>query len=114
MSTDKSWHLSKTVPVTLIFALLMQTAAAIWWAGGVNNRVESLEKKLTSIDTGLEQENLRQWARIDSVESLASRVETQSRVSTAILERLENQVTDLRDGIKETNRLLRESLGGNP
>lgn len=110
MTTDNSWHLSKGVPISLIFAIFMQTALAIWWASSVNNRVESLEIKLTDISDDLAQENLRQWARINSAESLAETAINNGRVTAAILERLEKQVSALRDEVKETNRLLRDSV----
>jgi hypothetical protein len=43
---DKHWHLDKRVPLALIFAILVQTGAALWWAAGVNARVEQLERQV--------------------------------------------------------------------
>ncbi len=45
---DKHWHLDKRVPLVLIFAILVQTGAALWWAAGVNARVEQLERQVIS------------------------------------------------------------------
>jgi hypothetical protein len=36
------------VPLVLIFAILVQTGAALWWAAGVNARVEQLERQVIS------------------------------------------------------------------
>lgn len=108
MSSDNQWHLSKSVPITLILALVLQSCAAVWWASSIDNKVSSLEEKLTDIDSSLNEENLRQWSRINSAEDLARQSMNQDRVTTAILERLEVQVADLREEIKETNDLLRE------
>jgi hypothetical protein len=40
-----SWHLDKRVPVALIFTIAIQTGAIIWWAAGINARVEHLERQ---------------------------------------------------------------------
>jgi len=32
---NNHWHLNKSVPVAIIFAILMQTAGALWWASKV-------------------------------------------------------------------------------
>ena len=47
MMTDEphnsSWHLSKTVPISVIFAILFQTAAILIWAVRIDARVSVLE-----------------------------------------------------------------------
>lgn len=43
---NKHWHLDKKVPIALIFTILAQTGAALWWAAGVNARVEQLERQV--------------------------------------------------------------------
>ena len=40
---DAHWHLDKRVPVAIIFTLLMQTAAALLWAGSTSERLAQLE-----------------------------------------------------------------------
>jgi len=45
---DTHWHFDKRVPLALIFAILVQTGAALWWAAGVNARVEQLERQVIS------------------------------------------------------------------
>ena len=37
------WHLDKSVPIGLIAAILLQTAAAIWWSATISARVDQLE-----------------------------------------------------------------------
>lgn len=74
----EQWHLDKKVPVALITALIIQTAAAIWWASGVEARVKVLEAQLitfapqperlarveTKIETVLQNiAELRMWLR---------------------------------------------------
>lgn len=38
------WHLDKRVPVALIVAIIVQTAAAIWFAANLDGRVAVLER----------------------------------------------------------------------
>lgn len=40
------WHLDKRVPLALIATLFLQTAGIVWWASGINTRVESLEASM--------------------------------------------------------------------
>lgn len=45
-SSDRSWHLDRKVPVSLIVALTLQTAGVFWWAASANERLNSLEQKV--------------------------------------------------------------------
>ena len=86
MSED-SWHLSKSVPITLIFGLLVQGAAIVWTVSMMMSDIEanrddiiSLQQRISSIETSV-QEQAISLARIDenikairsSVEKMASR-----------------------------------------
>jgi hypothetical protein len=51
---DTRWHLDKRVPLALLFAILVQTGAALWWAAGVNARVEQLERQVISAAPNVE------------------------------------------------------------
>ena len=46
---DKQWHLDRRVPLALIAMIAAQTFAALWWASGLNTRVEFLERQYVSI-----------------------------------------------------------------
>ena len=39
--SEESWHLSKSVPLTLIFAIGMQTLALIWFVATLRNDVNN-------------------------------------------------------------------------
>ena len=39
-STNDSWHLSKSVPITLIFGLLVQAGAIVWTASMMMSDIE--------------------------------------------------------------------------
>ena len=52
--TTEAWHLSKTVPVTLVFAIAMQTVALIWFVASLNNAVESNKVSIIKLETKTE------------------------------------------------------------
>lgn len=58
-STDDSWHLSKSVPLTLIFAIACQTVALIWFVAQMSSDVEETKRDLIRLET-----------RTDSLESI--------------------------------------------
>ena len=37
---NSSWHLSKSVPVTFIFAIVCQTVALVWYVSSLDSSVE--------------------------------------------------------------------------
>jgi hypothetical protein len=63
--TREQWHLDKKVPVAMIIGLGAQTLAAVWWAAGVNGRVEALERQVMTYGPVAERV-LRIEGKIDS------------------------------------------------
>ena len=59
MNQNEPWHLSRSVPVSLIFAIVCQTVALIWFVASLSNEVE--QNKLA---------NIKQDAKIDSLEKI--------------------------------------------
>ena len=49
MSED-SWHLSKSVPITLIFGLLVQGAAIVWTVSMMMSDIEANREDIVSIE----------------------------------------------------------------
>jgi cell division protein FtsB len=41
---ERNWHVDRTIPLALILAIGAQTGTAIWWARGLEARVDDLEK----------------------------------------------------------------------
>jgi type VI protein secretion system component VasK len=84
---QESWHLSKSVPITFIVAVVMQTVALVWYVSTLDAsikqnarditkheaRVEALEKTVQSqaVTLGRIDENLK--AIRDLVEQMARR-----------------------------------------
>ena len=47
---DDSWHLSKSVPVTLIFGLLVQGAAIVWTVSMMMSDIEENSKEIIALE----------------------------------------------------------------
>ena len=43
---NNSWHLSKSVPVTLLFAVVGQTLAVVWYMSNLDSNVEANVKEI--------------------------------------------------------------------
>lgn len=48
---NKSWHLSKSIPLTLIFAIACQTVALIWFVASLRSDVDNNARELVRQDT---------------------------------------------------------------
>ena len=81
MSED-SWHLSKSVPITLIFGLLVQGGAIVWTVSMMMSDIEanrddimSLQQRMSRIETSVHEQAVS-LARIDeNIKAIRSSVE---------------------------------------
>ena len=96
-STDNAWHLSKSVPISLIFAIFMQSVAAVWWASSIENRVSEVSKS----------DDL-QTAKIQTVEGVVQGMQVNSATLTAQLTSLKEGLDELKQNQHETIDLLRQ------
>ena len=51
---QQPWHLSKTVPVSFIAAIITQTAALVWFVSALNSGVQANAKDIVRHDTRIE------------------------------------------------------------
>lgn len=49
--SDEPWHLSRSVPITFIFAIFLQTIALIWFVATLRNDVDNNKTELVRIET---------------------------------------------------------------
>jgi hypothetical protein len=49
--SNEEWHLSKSIPLTLVFAIFCQTVALIWFVASLRNDIDSAQKELVRQDT---------------------------------------------------------------
>ena len=59
MENETEWHLSKSVPLTFVVAIFIQTVSLVWYVSSMDNNIKNNEKEL-----------LRQDVRIGTLESV--------------------------------------------
>lgn len=85
MAQIDPWHLDRRVPVALIVTILMQTAAAIWWASALSQRMTTVEADTAAL-AAIESER---DARIRALELGASRTDERLITIQTALNRIE-------------------------
>lgn len=87
---NEEWHLSKSVPVTIIAVMVVQFAGAIWFFSTLDSSVATNDRRITSLEN--EVADIRATAQTQAVQlgrieaNLASMKETLSRIMV-LLER---------------------------
>jgi hypothetical protein len=89
------WHLDKRVPVAIIFALLIQTAGAVWWASAMTSNIAALREA----DARLEGADVQ--IRID-----ATSRETRLRLVETSMSRADERLIAIQEGVNEIKRQL--------
>ena len=51
---DDSWHLSKSVPLTFILAIVGQTVALVWFVASLNNGIQVNTRELVRHETRIQ------------------------------------------------------------
>mgnify|MGYP003625014191 FL=1 len=90
MSKDQEWHMSKSVPVTLIIGLITQGAAIVWTVSMMMSDIESnrddiieLRDRTSSIEKSVQSQAVS-IARIDeNIKAIRNAVEIMSLNSVA-------------------------------
>ena len=49
--SDEPWHLNKSVPLTLVFTIAVQTVALVWFISQLNSTVVSNTKDIIRVQT---------------------------------------------------------------
>lgn len=82
MSNTESWHLSKSVPITLIFGLITQGAAIVWTVsmmlGDIDRNTANIKEMEVRVDKieGMVYDQAVSMARIDeNIKAIRSAVE---------------------------------------
>lgn len=86
MDKDTEWHLSKTVPVTLVIAIICQTVALVWYVSSLDNSVKNNAREI-----------LRHEVRIDTLDKI---VQTQALT----LARIDENIKSIRIMMEDTRR----------
>ncbi len=86
MDKDTDWHLSKTVPVTLVIAIICQTVALVWYVSSLDNSVKNNAREI-----------LRHEVRIDTLDKVV-----QSQALT--LARIDENIKSIRLMMEDNRR----------
>lgn len=84
-NNKNEWHLSKSVPVTFILAIIAQTIALIWFVATLRSDVDMNQQQI-----------LRHEVRIESVESM---VQSQA----VMLARIDENLKAIREAIERNS-----------
>lgn len=52
--SKENWHLSKSVPVTLVLAIIMQTVALVWYVSTLDSAIKQNSKDILRNETRLQ------------------------------------------------------------
>lgn len=80
--SENQWHLSKSVPITFILAIIAQTIALIWFVATLRNDVDNNQAQI-----------VRHEVRIETVENI---VQNQA----VMLARIDENLKAIRDAIE--------------
>jgi hypothetical protein len=83
---NEQWHLSKSVPISFIVAIIGQTATLVWFIASMNNEIEVNARDIIRHDTRIGvldanvQENTVALARIgEHIEAIRATLERMER-----------------------------------
>ena len=54
MDSTSEWHLSKSVPITFVLAIVFQTVALVWYVSSLDSNVKNNTRDLVRHETRLE------------------------------------------------------------
>ena len=80
-TSNNSWHLDKKVPLSLIFAMLIQAAMVIWAVADIKKDVEILKSRVAT-------QQDRDDRQDKTLEEVVSRLQTQLERMDGKLDRL--------------------------
>ena len=80
---QEGWHLSKSVPVTFILAIVMQTVALVWYVSTLDAAIKNNSRELA-----------RQEARLETVEKT---VQSQA----IMLSRIDENIKAIRSSVEK-------------
>ena len=87
MSDSDAWHLSKSVPVTFILAILFQTIALVWYVSSLDNAIQNNTRDL-----------MRQEVRLEALEDIV-----QSQALT--MARMDENIKAIRDMMEQDRQI---------
>lgn len=86
MDTNDSWHLSKSIPLTFVLAIIGQTIALVWFVADLNNDIQVNTREIVRHET-----------RIIALENI---VQTQA----VTMARIDENIKSIREMMEESRK----------
>ena len=84
--SEQEWHLSRSVPLSMILAIICQTVALIWFVATLRNDVDANQMKIVQLETrtkdlsGMVQDQSIMIARMDeNIKAIRDIIERMAR-----------------------------------
>ena len=89
MATTESWHLSKSVPITLIVGLTAQFAGVVWMFSQMSSDISNNSKRIERLDVQVEEISDTAQAQAVQLGRIETRLDALMEQSDRILRALE-------------------------
>lgn len=87
--TNEQWHLSKSVPLTFLFAIVLQTVTLVWFIANLNSSVENNsreiirhETRIQSLETAVQSQAVSVARMDENIQAIRSMIENLIRSQT--------------------------------
>ena len=87
---NEQWHLSKSVPLSFIFAILLQTMTLVWFIANLNSNVEDNareivrhETRIQSLETAVQGQAVAVARMDENIQAIRSMIENLIRTQTS-------------------------------
>ena len=88
--SNEQWHLSKSVPLSFIFAIIMQTVTLVWFIANLTSNVEDNareivrhETRIQSLETAVQGQAVAVARMDENIQAIRSMIENLVRVQTS-------------------------------
>lgn len=99
----QSWHVDRTINLSIVFLVIAQFAGGIWWVSGLSNKLDA-----AIVD------NDRQDERLGIVEGVINTQAVGAATLAAQITAMRESLVELKTAQAETNRLLRNLAPSGP
>ena len=89
MAQTESWHLSKSVPITLIVGLTLQAGGVVWMFSQMSSDIDNNSVRLTKVETQVEEIQDTAQAQAVQLGRIETRLDALMDQSDRILRALE-------------------------
>jgi cell division protein FtsB len=83
---NEQWHLSKSVPISFIFAIILQTVTLVWFIANLNSTVDNNareivrnETRIRSLETVVQSQAVAIARMDENIQAIRDIVETMAR-----------------------------------